>query len=142
MNRSRLRIPLLLIALGWNLALAASAYQAHLPIVYGQPVASICSSVVPLLDQDTGSLSVDLTDGRYTIAYQDRAHGGRAHVVAHVGDHLVEIAAPPPSLTAPAFSPPGVKQGSLALAGAHRLYYTQRKIGDTTGPYALWCVDF
>ena len=145
----RLIIPLLLVALGWNLALALSAATLYLPIARSAPPASICDPSVPLLDQDTGSLSAGLdATGRYIIAYQDRAHGSRAHVVAHVGTHLEELPTPPlASLTALApFSPDGAKQGSLALvltpSGANRLYYTQRKAGDLTGPYALWCLDF
>jgi len=95
-------------------------------------------------------LAAGLTsDGRYLVAYQDRAHGSRAHVAQHVGDHLVEVAAPPVLLAAvsPQFSPDGAKQGALALVpgapgGKSRLYYTQRKADDPTGPYGLWCLEF
>ncbi len=131
-------------------AIGADAPRAFFPFVaHGAPVASQCSPVVPLLDQDTGSLDAALTsDGRYILAYQDREHGSRAHIVQHVGAGLVEVTEPLGGVfVEPSFSPPGVKQGSLALvAGApgqrNRLYFTQRKEGDTTGPYALWCMEF
>lgn len=110
---------------------------------------TMCDGSAPLLDQDTGSLSAMRdADGRYIIAYQDRAHGSLAHVAQHVGDHLEELPAPISNLAAPAFSPTGVKQGSLALvpssvpSGKSRLYYTQRMFGDETGPYGIWCMEF
>ena len=147
----RLIIPLLLVALGWNLALAAAAYSVHLPVVAnGAPVATTCSSQgTLLLDQDTGAISATLDgNGRFLVAYQDRAHGSLIHVAQHQGDHLVELAAPPVQLAdaQPQFSPDGPKQGPMSLVsmpnGKNRLYFTQRKLGDTTGPYGIWCLEF
>jgi hypothetical protein len=132
---------------------AAPAPVSYLPIVQRAVESSICNPSAPLLDQDTGWLSAILdASGRYVLAYQDRAHGSRAHIAQHVGDHLIELAAPAlvtadQTSPAPAFSPDGPKQGSLALVpGApgqkNRLYYTQRKPDDTTGPYGIWCLEF
>ena len=145
----RLSVPLLLLAFLLGSASAATTARLLLPIVAnGAPQATICDGKAPLLDQDTGNLSAMRdADGRYIVAYQDRAHGSLAHVAQHVGDHLIEVAAPPAAIV-PAFSPDGVKQGSLALVPSSapgtksRLYYTQRKEGDTTGPYGIWCVEF
>lgn len=147
-------------------ALVASAAEVpratFLPTVLGgQHVAvaddSTCSDSEPLHNRDTGLLTAtyNATEDRYVVAYQDRAGGGRAHVVEHRGSRLVEVAAVAPVAPVgiehePSFSPPGPKQGDLALvynpnkpAGQQlRLYYTQRKIGDTTGPYGIWCKDF
>lgn len=131
---------------------AAPVPDVRLPIIVRAVEASVCNPSAPILDQDTGTLSAMLTpEGRYIVAYQDRAHGSLAHIAQHVGDHLVELDAPPlavaePPNVEPSFSPDGPKQGSLALVpgapGQSRLYYTQRAIGDTTGPYALWCLGF
>ena len=143
---------LLLVALGWNIALAAS-HMAYLPVVRSAPVTSQCSDIQPLLDQDTGLISAGLDSvGNYILAYQDRAHGSLAHIVRHEGDHLVEVAPPPPGTVfgvAPAFSPPGPKQGALALVMGgvgqrNRLYYTQRVPDDdpNSGPYGIWCMEF
>lgn len=123
---------------------------AYFPLVRnGQLPATVCDGSAPILDQDTGSLSAMRdADGRYIVAYQDRAHGSRAHVAEHVGAALVEVAAPTVAAIVPAFSPDGVKQGSLALVPSagmgqrSRLYYTQRKPNDDTGPYGVWCMEF
>lgn len=134
-------------------AAAQPAPAAHLPVVRnGAQPATICDGSAPILDQDTGSLSAMRdADGRYIIAYQDRAHGSRAHVAQHVGGALVEVAAPTLAGIAPAFSPSGEKQGSLALVPSagmgqrSRLYYTQRKPEDelqNSGPYGVWCMEF
>lgn len=127
----------------------AAPPEVHLPLVANGP-STVCDGSAPLLDQDTGNLSAMRdADGRYIVAYQDRAHGSLAHIAQHVGDHLEEVTAPAPlAPVAPAFSPSGVKQGSLALVpsaapgGKSRLYYTQRKAGDETGPYGIWCLEF
>ena len=131
-------------------ALAATPARVSLPIAaYASQPVSVCDGSAPILDQDTGSLSaIRDADGRYIVAYQDRAHGSVAHVAQHIGSHLEELAAPAPALAAPAFSPDGVKQGSLALVpsatpgGTSRHYYTQRKAGDETEPYGIWCMEF
>lgn len=134
---------------------SAATNNVHMPIVNGVPlaVATVCDSSKPLLDQDTGALDAVLSqDGKFIIAYQDRAHGSLVHVVQHVGSGFQEL--PDPVMLdavsaidiSPQFSPPGPKQGSVALVsmagGKNRLYYTQRKIGDSTGPYGIWCIDF
>lgn len=137
-------------AFGLRLAYAALAPRQLLPFAaYASQLATTCDGSAPLLDQDTGSLSATRdADGRYIVAYQDRAHGSRAIVAQHVGDHLEDLAAPPALAAAPLFSPSGAKQGSLALVpsatpgGKSRLYYTQRKLGDTDGPYGVWCMEF
>lgn len=138
----------LLVALGWNAGLAASAlYAVHLPVARSAPPATTCNPAAPLLDQDTGSLSAGLDlDGNYIIAYQDRVHGGRGVVAQHIGDHLVGLPMPALAALAPSFSPPeSVKVGAVALvlnASPRRLYYTQRRPGDDTGPYGIWCLEF
>lgn len=152
MNRRLVTTFLIVSVLVLHVAVAAGPGSRLLfPVVAnGAPVATTCDGSAPLLDQDTGSLSaIRDADGRYIVAYQDRAHGSLAHVARHVGDHLEELAAPPLLLAAmPSFSPTGAKQGSLALVpsatpgGKSRLYYTQRKAGDTEGPYGVWCMEF
>ena len=136
-----------LLSFGAGAAIGASVVTIHLPIARSAPPETVCDPAAPLLDQDTGSLSAGLdTDGNFIVAYQDRAHGGIGHVAQHVGDHLVELPAPPPTIAAPQFSPPeSVKVGSVALVlnvMPRRLYFTQRKPGDTTGPYGIWCLEF
>ena len=135
-------------------AIGATLHSSYLPVVQSAPVATRCDASAPLLDQDTGLISAGQTsDGRYIVAYQDRAHGSRAHVAQHVGDHLVEVADVPASTVfgdpGPQFSPPGPKQGALALVMGlpgqrNRLYYTQRKEDDTPseGAYGVWCLEF
>ena len=152
--RTFLATSLIAFLLGGAFGIAAAAVQQPrllFPIIAnGEPVATVCSpSGTLLLDQDTGSLSAMRdAEGRYIVAYQDRAHGSVAHVAQHVGDHLEDLAAPVLLAALPAFSPTGVKQGSLALVpsampgGKSRLYYTQRKAGDDTGPYGVWCMEF
>lgn len=150
--RTFLAASLIAFLVGATLGIAAAVAPVSLlfPFVAnGAPVATICDGSAPLLDQDTGSLSaIRDADGRYIIAYQDRAHGSRAVVAQHIGDHLADLAAPALLSIAPTFSPSGVKQGSLALVpsatpgGRNRLYYTQRKLGDETGPYGIWCMEF
>lgn len=148
MNRPiSIRLVALLLALATLVgsALGAGLHSSYLPIVLGQPSAAICDASAPLLDQDTGLLSAGYRDGAYIIAYQDRAHGSLAHVVRHVGNHLEDEPVQPARQVAPMFSPPGPKQGSLALVlngPRPRLYYTQRKLGDTTGPYGIWCIEW
>lgn len=147
----RFALLLATIAFSLGLALAAQPHTLIVPlIVQGQPVATVCDGSAPILDQDTGSLAATRdADGRFIVAYQDRAHGSLAHVAQHVGATLEEVAAPAVLAAAlPSFSPDGAKQGSLALVpsnmlgGKSRLYYTQRKAGDSTGPYGIWCMEF
>ena len=141
---------LVLFLVQFALAHADPATRQLLPFAaYASQGATTCDGSAPILDQDTGSLSAMRdADGRYIIAYQDRAHGSRAVVAQHVGDHLEDLAAPVSLADAPLLSPSGVKQGSLALVpsstpgGKSRLYYTQRKLGDDTGPYGVWCMEF
>lgn len=153
----RIRIVALIAALlsfGAGAALGAGAFRVHLPIARSALPASVCSPSAPLLDQDTGSLSAGLDlDGNYIVAYQDRAHSGRGVVMQHIGARLVDV--PAPSLAAlalldalpvPQFSPPdSVKVGAVALVlntSPRRMYFTQRRPGDTTGPYGIWCLEF
>jgi hypothetical protein len=149
----RIRILALLCALsafaGGLVARAATDAHTFLPIARSAPPATTCSPTAPLLDQDTGSLSAGLdTNGNFIVAYQDRAHGGRGVVAQHIGDHLVGLPAPAPAIvgTAPQFSPPdSVKVGAVALvlnSVPRRLYFTQRRPGDLTGPYGIWCLEF
>jgi hypothetical protein len=154
--RYAVAIPLIVVAflLGSATAQPAPLSAQFVPVIRnGQVVATVCDGTAPILAQDTGSLSaIRDADGRYLIAYQDRAHGSVAHVAQHVGASLDEVTAP--ALRAalmPQFSPSGIKQGSLALVssqipgGKSRLYYTQRTPEDearNAGPYGIWCMEF
>lgn len=141
------------IVFGGTLAQSAPAPQ-HIPAIRnGQVVATVCDGSAPILEQDTGALSaVRDADGRYIVAAQLRSDGSRAHVMQHVGAGLEELPGSPMLLAVvPAFSPPGAKQGSLALVPSHvpggksRLYYTQRTPEDAAaneGPYSIWCLEF
>jgi hypothetical protein len=132
--------------------LAAPPHALYAPIIQTTPDPSICSPAQPLLITDISSFDAGIDSaGRYIISYIDRTNGSRAHVAQHLGSALVELAAPAlsggPAAAEPAFSPAGPKQGAVAMVlnvpgHRNRLYYTQRQIGDTTGPYALWCMEF
>lgn len=133
----------------------AGSHSVHIPIMYGVPyaVSTVCDSSAPIHDRDTGDLSAILTtDGRFLVSYQDRTDNLRIHVTQHVSNTLVELS-PPVILSDisnadidPQFTLPGPKQGPgvmIALSGGrNRIYYTQRRLGDTTGPYGIWCSDF
>lgn len=127
---------------------AAPSYARYLPTVQTEPVASVCDPSAPILDRDTGSLSVAYRDGVYYVSYQDRADGGQGYLARHEGNHLVEVeqTGSPLADVAPALVPPDtVKVGSVALVvngPEKRWYYTKRKPGDTTGPYGIWCLRF
>ena len=130
---------------------AASESRILLPAVFQSPAASICDGS-PLSSTDVGALSAMRdADGEYIIAIQDRYDGSQAHVMRHVDHHLEELAAPALAFVrpvSPPFSPPGVKQGALALVPnaaqgqKSRLYYTERDAGDTSGPYKVRCLEF
>lgn len=134
---------------------ASDQSSKFLPVVQGTPFAvpTTCDASAPILDQDTGALSAEMDiAGRFIIAYQDRAHGSLIHVAQHVGAGLVDLPGPTQAVSAvvgsgsPSFSPPGPKQGPMSLVsmgnGKSRMYYTQRKSGDETGPYGIWCLEF
>lgn len=158
MRRLGLLPALLLIALGWNLALGASAYVQHLPrIANGQALpqsATICDGAAPLLNQDTGDLDVTLdANGRFLVARQDRSDGSRIKIDQHIGASLQALPVPVAIVVAadiaPAFSPSGQKHGSVALvpldSGRTRVYYTRRTPENealNSGPYGVWCLEF
>ncbi len=157
----QLTVPAMLVAVlliaGSSVVLAAGS-SVYLPIVFGHPyvVNTICDPNKPLLDTDVGSIDAMLTpDGDWVVAIQDRSHGSRIRVMHHVGDHLEDL--PGVAITAamtdtfgltPAFSPPGPKQGDMALvvdphgAGHSRMYFTQRALDadPDVGPYAPHCM--
>lgn len=148
---SYLLVALAAVGLGLGIARAMqppAANDIRLPLVANGP-ASICDGS-PLLDTDVGAISaIRDADGNYDVAIQDRSHGSRAHIMRHVGGHLEELAEPQQAApsTAPAFSPPGPKQGALALVAGlpgekSRLYYTERDQDDTSGPYKPRCLEF
>jgi hypothetical protein len=146
------RIAALVLSFGTGAAIGAGAFTISMPIARSAPPATVCDGSAPLLDQNTGHLSAGLDlDGNFIVAYQDFDHGGIGVVAQHIGDHLVSLPAPPPTLTqiAPAFSPPdSVKIGDVALVlrtTPRRLYFTQRRpsiTGATSGPYGIWCLEF
>src|SRR5262245_60276979 len=71
---------------------ATNTSRTFLPTVTNG-AATVCDGSAPLLDQDTGDLSAMRdADGRYIVAYQDRAHGDLAHIAEHVGNHLTDLA--------------------------------------------------
>ena len=155
MKRFRITIAAALFAflLGAASAQTPPMRDVFLPLVTnGQ--ASVCDGKAPIFDHDVGALSAMRdAEGRYIIALQDRSKGSRAIVAEHVGDHLVDLEAPAPAAAptdSPAFSPPGPKQGALALVPnatpgeKRRWYYTERERDDTPneGPYKLWCMEF
>lgn len=139
-----------------SITIVSGPIHEFIPIVFGQQfaVSTVCDASAPLLDQDTGGLSAILdTAGRFVIAYQDRAHNSQIHIVQHVGSGVVELPGvdsskfgPLFSQPSPQFTLPGPKQGPPFLVplggGKSRVYYTQRKIGDDTGPYGIWCYEF
>lgn len=130
-------------------ARAAPDNRILLPAVFQPPPASVCDGS-PLLDTDVGAISAMRdADGNYDVALQVRSDGSRAHVMRHVGGHLEELALQVSLAISPAFSPPGPKQGALALVpnepgGKSRLYYTERDQDDdpNEGPYKPRCLEF
>lgn len=113
--------------------------QAAAATPLSSPVpASTCSDTVALYNRDVGSLAAILDNGHYYVALQDRQSGGKGYYMEHVGGALVNIVEM--NKAGPAFAIDVVKVGSLALVPG-RLYYTARKDGDTTGPYAVWCEE-
>lgn len=140
-------IPLLLIALGWNLALAVS-YAVHLPIVFGQA----SPSLVTLVQSDSTFVSVarDEHTGRIFVNYIDRAHQNRLHATELITDVLHELPVPllaTASLAAaPAFTPPDSAKDAasavLIIDGWEWLFVTSRDADDPTGPFKLKLLRF
>lgn len=149
MKRHGLLPALLLIALGWNVALALAAAattpRAYAPIIRNGAAPPAQATVTTLVAVDcsfVSAINIPSTD-RVIISYIDRAHGNLLHVVEDLGDHVVEVALPPLGLSveaapAPQFTPPGPKQADSALviaAGKLNLYFTGRL--EANGPFVL-----
>lgn len=127
------------------LASTAAATQdraIHVPLVAKEYQAP--ADLITLVDVDSTYLSAAIAPaGCAFLAYIDRAHGNRLHVVRDAGDHVVEVPLPPLAQEVardPAFTAPGDKQaaGALVFAGARMLlYYTSRDEGDPTGIFKL-----
>lgn len=132
----RYLIPLLLVALGWNLGIGAAALsRSYLPLVAAQSDAPVL-----LQDGDHGFVSAAQVSGRWYVGYQTRPDG-RLHIAEDTGSALVDVPAPLAETLAPSFDAPGPKQGSAALVADGtrlRIYYTGRAVGDATGPFKLW----
>lgn len=130
----------LLLLLG--LAPAAGETVINVPIVGKEYQAP--ADLVTLVDSDSTYISATLAPaGCVFMAYIDRAHGNRLHVVRDAGDHVVEVPLPPLAQQVaqdPAFTAPGDKQaaGALLFAGSRMLiYYTSRDEGDPSGIFKL-----
>jgi len=130
---------LLLIALGWNLALALGSYAVHLPVVMGAPIQP---GTITLVETDTSFVSAARDDqsGRIFVSYVDRAHGNRLHLTELVGDALVEVPAPTVA-SAPAFSPPDSPKDAdsaiIAFNGWVYWFTTSREINEAGQPFKL-----
>lgn len=163
--RPKYIIPLLLVALGFNIAMglgawyqAANAAQApasYLPIVATQPDNSPAKFTV-LIDHDTTFVNAAVVPNtcRVIVTYIDRANGNRLHVTEHINDTLKELPPPlglpvtfgndAPASPSPQFEQTGPKQASgfpLFVCGRFRVYANTRLPGDLTGPFQLTVTD-
>ena len=156
--RNRHVLWVLAIALGFNLALGLAALaqnpvavQMYLPAIFGPVAQAQDTTITTLVDSDSSFVNAAVIPGtaRVVLAYIDRAHGNRLHIVEDKGNRVVEIQAPVELLGVlvatdagnnPAFIFPGPKQadGTIVFAGNKmHIYATSRDEGDPAGPFKL-----
>lgn len=151
--KQRWLMPLLLVALGFNLAMglgaiyqarAAQAPASYLPIIKNGEAAPIPTTIDTLVAGDNSFISAARSPaGCNFLAYIDRDNGNLIHVVRDDGAKVTEV--PLPAMVNagvtteadPQFVPPGPKHAAVALviADAMYLYYTSRQPDDATGPF-------
>lgn len=142
-------IPILLVALGFNLGIGLAALDKH---VYLPAIANgqATTTITTLVDFDSVMVTAYVlpNTSRIILTYIDRAHGNVLHVVEDKGNRVAEIPLPPGLLTAqqvdPSFTYPGPKQsnGATVVTGnVLHVYACTRDIGDLTGPFKLKRID-
>jgi hypothetical protein len=147
-------LPLLLIALGWNVALGIASYaqtQArsvdYLPIVTSQQP-NAPATLVTLVNSDTTFVNAALVPNtcRVIVTYIDRANGNRLHVAEDRGTQLLELPLPPMATqlqsTQPDFEFTGQKHASgfpIVVCGRLRIYANSRIVDN--GPFVLQRLD-
>lgn len=146
-------IPLLLVALGFNIgiALAAFAPRAYLPFV---ATGAVETKITTLVTDDTSFVTAEVIPNtcRVIVSYINRSDGNRLHVTEDIGTSLREIPLPPgitglsltPQRTNPQFQIPGPKQAfgdTVFACGVMKEYVTSRDPGDETGPFRLKRID-
>lgn len=161
MRQANWLIGVLLVALGFNIAMGLVSYAKaqtttapkYIPVIATAPDTSP-ARLVTLVDHDTTFVNAANVPGtcRVIVTYIDRANGNRLHVTEHITDTLRELPLPPLAalLTAPStdtapqpqFEYPGPKHASgypLFVCSRLRVYANAR---DTlTGPFKLMVLD-
>lgn len=152
MRKQNVLIGVLLVALGFNLALGLGAlYQAHaaqsatyLPVIRNGTSAPIPTTIDTLVAGDNSFISAARSPaGCNFLAYVDRDNGNLIHVVRDDGATVKEVSLPAmvnagvTTTADPQFVPPGPKHAdvSLVIADALYLYYTSRQADDPSGPF-------
>lgn len=134
----RFLVPLLLVALGWNAALAAGAvYHSFLPAVANgapQPKTALiyacqCGAVIASV----------LPDGQVLLTIQDHSRGGASVVGIDDGITFKELDGTVAAAVRPAFDFPGEKQGvgSAVWAWGHIVAYAPSRT-EVGGTYNIW----
>lgn len=147
--RPKYIIPLLLVAIGFNLgiALAAFAPRAYLPVIAN---GAIQPTITTLIQTDTSFVTAEMIPNtcRVMVTYIDRANGNKLHVAEDTDGSLYETALPPLGTSlqsiSPEFVPSGPKQAfgdTVFVCGVMKVYFTGRDTGDDTGPFKLKRID-
>ncbi len=148
MKHNRILIALLLIALGWNIGLAASALYAvspstsYLPIV--QRAGPLPATALIYSCQCGAVLAKVRADGTVLLTILDHSRGGLIVVGYDDGQTFHELPTPmqtqaAPAAAAPAFQFPGDKQGigDTVEAFGRMVTYAPNRIEDG-GNYNIW----
>ena len=155
--RAKYIIPVLLLALGFNLGIGLAAYQkatiqpaAYLPAIHTQaltPTPAQSSLVTLVSNCDCSFVTAELIPNttRVILAYIDRSRGNRLFIVEDIGATVKDIPSPLLARLAigdnePSFIAPGPKQGfgqPIVVGGMLRIYFTSRDENDPTGPFKL-----
>lgn len=149
--KQRWLMPLLLVALGFNLAMglgaiyqarAAQAPASYLPIIANGKAAPIPTTIDTLVAGDNSFISAARSPaGCVFFGYIARGSGNVIHVVrVNANGTLSEVDLPPmvnATHIGPQFVPPGEKHAdvSLIFTDALELFYTSRQPGDEDGQF-------
>lgn len=137
-KRSRWLVPLLLIALGWNLGLAASAYYQHLPVVATGAPPNVQTAQIYTC-QCGAAIAAVMPDGRVLLTVQDHSSGGASIVGIDDGVTFRVLDDAQARVLAPAFDFPGQKQGvgSAVYAWGKIVAYAPSRT-EVGGTYNIW----
>jgi len=136
--KRRYLIPLILLALGWNLGLAAGAlYRQHIPVIHGAPVQPVTAQIWTC--QCGAAIASVMPDGRVLVTIQDHSRGGASIVGVDDGQTFTPLPDEAARAIAPAFDFPGQKQGvgSAVVAWGKVVSYAPNRTVDG-GTYNVW----